>query len=100
MITFIEHPENLDISCEHKADVNYISVAAASILAKVTREEEIEGLKKQYGNMGSGYSHDEATIEFLKKHGKKLSNSGIFRKSWATWKKLFPEAKQSTLEGF
>jgi hypothetical protein len=37
------------------------------------------------------------TKEFLKKFGKPLADSGIFRKTWATWKALFPEAKQSTL---
>ena len=40
---FIKIPEMLDIICEHKADVNYPSVSAASILAKVAREEEVGG---------------------------------------------------------
>lgn len=97
---FINHKENLDISCEHKADFNHPSVSAASILAKCTREEEVSKLKAQfskYGDMGSGYPSDPATKEFLKKFGKPLSDSGLFRKTWATWKTLFPEAKQSTL---
>ena len=98
LLGLIKHPENIELSCEHKADVNYISVAAASILAKVAREEEIEKLQKEYGEIGSGYAADPKTKEFLKTHGKNLQNSGIFRKSWATWKKLFPEGKQSTLD--
>jgi ribonuclease HII len=102
--TFIEHKDNLDISCEHKADFNHPVVSAASILAKCMREEEVDKLKKEYskyGNIGSGYPSDPSTKEFLKKHGKTLGDSGIFRKSWATWKALFPEQKkQSTLEGF
>jgi ribonuclease HII len=97
---FINHKGNLEISCEHKADFNYPAVSAASILAKCMREEEVAKLKSQfskYGDIGSGYPSDPMTKEFLKKFGKPLADSGIFRKTWATWKALFPEAKQSTL---
>jgi|TARA_Y100000034_G_scaffold90300_1_gene108761 ribonuclease HII len=94
LMEFIEHPENLQVSCEHKADANHIEAAAASILAKVTREEEVSKIKKQHGNIGSGYPSDPTTRDFLKEHGKQLANSGIFRKSWQTWQKLYPEAKQ------
>lgn len=102
LMGFVNEKNNLDVSCEHKADVNYIEVAAASILAKVAREEEVELLKeeyKKYGNIGSGYPSDPITKEFLKKHGNELSNSGIFRKTWKTWKALFPNSKkQATLD--
>jgi ribonuclease HII len=97
LLSFIKHPNNLDISCEHKADVNHPSVSAASILAKCSREEEVAKIKKQFGNIGSGYPADPYTKEFLQKRGKELSESGIFRKSWATWKDMFPGNKQSTL---
>ncbi|MBX4212282.1 ribonuclease HII [Candidatus Pacearchaeota archaeon] len=100
VIEFIKHPSNLAIVCEHKADVNHPSVSAASILAKVVREEEVAKLKKQYGEIGSGYPSDPFTKEFVKTHGKKHKDSGIFRKSWATWKSFFPEGKQSTLKKF
>jgi len=88
---FIKHPDNLEVHCEHKADANHASVSAASILAKVAREEEVSKLKKQYGKIGSGYPSDPDTKMFLQKQGKQLANSGIFRKSWATWKSMFPE---------
>jgi ribonuclease HII len=105
LIKFIKHINNLNIVCEHKADFNHPSVSAASILAKVMREEEISKLKekfKEYGNMGSGYPADPYTKEFLEKNGEKLKDSGLFRKTWATWKALFPEKgkKQSSLEDF
>lgn len=97
----IFYKDNLDFHVEHKADANYIAVAAGSILAKSTREEEVEKLKKQYGPIGSGYPSDPETKEFLKKRGKEFKDSGIFRKSWATWKVLFPSGSgQATLEGF
>lgn len=100
LINYIEHPENLSISCEHKADLNHVSVSAASILAKVAREEEVEEIKKKYGDFGSGYPSDDKAIKFLKENGVKLRNSGIFRKSWATWKSLFSEKNQSSLKDF
>ena len=100
LLTFIENPENLKIKCEHKADLNHISAGAASILAKVEREEIVSKLKHQYGDFGSGYPSDPKTKQFLKEQGQKFKDSGIFRKSWATWKKLFPEKEQSTLKGF
>ena len=100
LLTFIDSPDNLTIVCEHKADANHISVSAASIIAKVAREEEIEKLKKKYGDFGSGYPADPITQKFLKSQGKALAHSGIFRKSWSTWKSLFPDKEQATLENF
>ncbi len=100
LISFISNKENLTISCEHKADVNHPSVSAASILAKVTREEEVEKLKQKYGDFGSGYPSDPTTKQFLKAQGEKLKLSGIFRKSWQTWKTLFPDKEQSSLGSF
>lgn len=103
LLEYIRNADNLEISCEHKADINHVSASAASILAKVAREEAVERLKqrlKPYGDVGSGYPSDPITKEFLKEHGKELKDSGVFRKSWRTWKALFPEPKQSTLQGF
>lgn len=101
LLEYILDRKNIDsISCEHKADVNHPSVSAASILAKVAREESVAELKKEYGNIGSGYPSDPDTKEFLKKNGKKYENSGIFRKTWSTWKALFPEKNQTTLKDF
>ncbi|MBI2632717.1 ribonuclease HII [Candidatus Pacearchaeota archaeon] len=100
---YIEKKENLEIHCEHKADFNHTSVSAASILAKVRREEEISKLRdkyKEFGNIGSGYPSDPITKEFLRKSGLSLKDSGIFRKTWSTWKSLFPEQGQKTLEEY
>lgn len=91
LLTYIDHPDNLEVLCEHKADATYPSVSAASILAKVAREEAVAKLKEEYGDIGSGYPADPFTVAFLKKHGARLKDAGIFRKTWATWKALFPE---------
>lgn len=96
--TLIDNLSNLEISCEHKADRNHISVSAASILAKSRREEEMDKLKKKYGEkMGSGYPADPVTIKFLKKNAEKYEHEGIFRKTWSTWKKYAPNTGQKKL---
>lgn len=103
LLKYITHADNLDVVCEHKADFNHPSVSAASILAKVLREEEVAKIREKYkehGEIGSGYPADPTTKEFLKKKGKELENEGIFRKTWATYKTLFPEAQQKSLGDF
>ena len=58
------YTKKINIISEHKADLNYISVGCASILAKVTRDRMITSL---IGNL-SGYPSDPKTIEYLKKY--------------------------------
>ena len=83
----IETLHNLEIVCEHKADVNYVAVSAASVLAKSRREEEMDKLKKEFGaEIGSGYCSDPNTQKFVEKYCIKYANRGIFRKCWETWK--------------
>ena len=53
-----------EIISENKADETYPVCSAASILAKVTRDREIEKLKKKVNHdFGVGYPHDERTIK-------------------------------------
>ena len=88
---------------ENKADSKYLVVAAASIIAKVARDEEIEKLRKKYGVRGSGYPSDEETIkwmeEYLEKH-KKFPEKGLVRFSWDTTKQILSKRKQRKLFGF
>ena len=63
--TAVANIEDLEIVSEHKADYKYISVACASILAKVTRDKLMDQL---VGFPLSGYSSDPKTIEYLKKY--------------------------------
>jgi len=94
----IDDLSNLEIFCEHKADVNHISVSAASVLAKCVREKEMTKLREKYGNsIGSGYCSDPLTKKFLEKNAKAYSADGIFRKSWATWKENQKKAEQKKL---
>jgi len=101
LMKFVSKKENLEFIVEHKADVNYPSVSAASILAKTTRDSEIEKIKKQVGvDFGSGYPSDPITCKFLKEYSEKHKNDGIFRKTWQTWKDLCSKKEQKNLGEF
>ncbi len=91
--------KKIEMIVENKADVNYVSCAAASILAKVTRDEAIEKIKKEIGSdFGSGYPADPKTKLFLEKNYNK--HHEIFRKTWATFKKAAKDNSQSKLGEF
>ncbi|MGB9937729.1 MAG: ribonuclease HII [Methanobacterium sp.] len=78
--------DGIKVIAEHKAEDKYQIVAAASIVAKVERDMEIEKLKKEYKDIGSGYPSDPKTIAFLNRFS--YENMPDFvRKSWATVKK-------------
>ncbi len=77
------------ITSKHKADKIYPVVSAASIIAKVERDREIEALKQVYGDFGSGYLADKKTIRFLKKWLQTHSDyPSCVRKSWKTAKQF------------
>jgi len=85
--------KEMNLTLEHNAERN-LPVAAASIIAKVTRDRITEQMQKKYGSIGSGYTSDPTTQEFLKRNAKKYPE--IFRKSWATYKRL----EQNSLKDF
>ncbi len=86
------------IVSEHKADINYPVVSAASIMAKVHRDSKIEEIKREYGEVGSGYAHDVLTVKFLRDY---YSDHGDFppivRRSWKTLGNIVRDLTQSTL---
>jgi ribonuclease HII len=86
------------VKCEHKADFNHAVVAAASILAKVSRDREVAKLREKYGDFGSGYPADPRTKEFLAENWDKCPE--IFRRSWASYKKYSGGNKQAKLGDF
>ena len=51
------------IYSRHHADSKFAVVSAASIIAKVNRDKEIEKLRKKY-DLGSGYPSDSKTMKF------------------------------------
>ena len=90
---------NPRIISEHKADINYPIVSAASIMAKVHRDGKIEEIKREYGEIGSGYAHDIVTIKFLRDYYSDHGDSPpIVRRSWKTLGNIVRDLTQSTLE--
>jgi len=88
--------KNTKIHCAHHADRDFPTVAAASILAKVTRDIEIEKIKKGIGiDFGSGYLSDPKTKAFLEKYWNKYPD--LFRKSWKPYQDLASNEKQKRL---
>ncbi|HIJ98542.1 TPA: ribonuclease HII [archaeon] len=85
---------------EHKADVKYPIVSAASILAKVERDEDVKALELNYGTIGSGYPSDPITVSFLKdwleEHGKLPVE--IIRETWSTAEAFKTKGKQKSLQ--
>ena len=73
----------------HHADRLYRVVSAASIVAKVERDREIEDLRCEYGDFGSGYPSDRKTRSFLIKWLKHHDEPPTFaRHTWRTWDRL------------
>ena len=87
--------KTVELKVEHKADLNHPTVAAASIFAKVTRDEEIAKIKARVGDFGSGYMADPKTKKFLEKAWKE--HASIFRKSWTPYQKLAAAKRQKKL---
>lgn len=70
------------IISSHHADRKYPVVSAASIIAKVNRDREIEKLQKNH-NLGSGYPSDPKTMRFIKEWVSQNGDVPVFiRKSW------------------
>ena len=94
-------PEGTELIIEHFADSKYPVVSAASIIAKVERDKKIEQLRKEYGNIGSGYTSDPTTQKWLEewmKTHKELPECA--RKSWVTADVLMEKKQQSLLSSF
>jgi len=90
--------KKIELILEHNAE-RYPLVAAASIIAKVTGDREVEKLKKQIGiDFGSGYMSDPKTVEFLQKNFENYPE--LFRKSWFPYQELVNKKFQKSLSDF
>ncbi|MDI6902360.1 MAG: ribonuclease HII [Methanocellales archaeon] len=80
--------KRIKIVSEHNADIKYPIVSAASILAKVRRDETVQELEHLLGkNIGSGYPSDIRTRCFLDDWIKEHDSLPSFvRHSWKTAK--------------
>ncbi|UUX92837.1 ribonuclease HII [Methanoplanus endosymbiosus] len=89
------------VHSRHKADDIYPVVAAASIVAKVTRDRLIKELSEVYGDIGSGYPSDSVTVSYLEDYIKiNREVPDIARKSWKTVSNIIARGKQKSLFDF
>ncbi|MCU0850097.1 MAG: ribonuclease HII [Candidatus Thermoplasmatota archaeon] len=94
------------IISEHKADAKYPIVGAASILAKVTRDQQVEQIAKELEPklnlpLGSGYPSDPMTKKFLKAWVTQFGELPPYvRRSWETCQQLIKEKNTKRLDEF
>ncbi len=90
--------KGISLVSKHHADRTYPVVSAASIIAKVRRDEAIHALHEKYGNFGSGYITDPRTMDFLREWRRTHGNyPPIVRLSWKTIKEIERDHGQSRL---
>jgi ribonuclease HII len=83
----------------HHADRTNIVVSAAPILAKITRDYEIQKIRKIYRDIGSGYPSDEKTMLFIRNWVmKKKSPPEFARRSWKPLREMLEGMEQTKLE--
>ena len=88
----------LTLVAENKADARYPVVAAASILAKVYRDEAIDRLHGVYGDFGSGYPADPKTQRFLSDwYDAHRTFPGCVRTRWRTVQRIIRDRSSERL---
>jgi len=91
--------DKAELIVEHKADFNYIVVAAASVIAKVIRDRQIDKIKTEIGvDFGSGYMSDKKTQSFLENYHDQYPH--LFRKKWKSYTRVLEKKKQKNLGDF
>lgn len=89
--TFRKRMEKFGVAkfeAEHKADEKYPIVSAASIYAKLMRDEKIAEIKDAVGDFGSGYPGDNKTITALKDKEFFSKLKPFIRERWKTIENL------------
>ena len=91
----------IPVDAEYKADLNHVQVAAASILAKVTRDKSLQTVEKKLGVLlGSGYPSDNTTVQCLHDNFSLLKKNNLVRLEWKTTKELLEQRRQTRLSSF
>lgn len=90
-------PEGAVVVAEHKADDRHATVAAASIIAKVARDNALDDLARRLERridreLGSGYPSDGKTVAFLEAWLDRFGDlpEGT-RRAWKTSKRLLAD---------
>jgi len=85
-----------DVRCMVRGDKTNIFVSAASVVAKVVRDREVDKLKSVLGDFGSGYPSDPKTRRWLAQNLDSTDVHGFVRLGWKTIDKL----RQTSLDEF
>jgi len=100
----VEPVPSVDVTAAHGADADDPVVGAASVVAKVARDDRMAAIDAEYpeyDDLGSGYPSDPATREFLAAY---VDDHGDLpdcaRRSWATCEDVLAAAEQSALDEF
>ena len=95
---------SVDVTAAHGADADDPVVGAASVVAKVARDDRMAAIDAEYpeyDGLGSGYPSDPATRAFLAAY---VDDHGDLpdcaRRSWATCEDVLAAAEQSALDEF
>lgn len=84
-------PEH-NLVIKYNADSEFLIVGAASIVAKILRDDYIAILKRIYGEIGSGYPSDYRTIQWVERYLRKYGEiPPIVRKSWRTVRRMLSQ---------
>lgn len=82
----------------HHADSISAVVSAASIVAKITRDKEIQLIRRKYRSIGSGYPSDEQTMRFIRRWVTRNGSAPEFaRKSWKPLRLMLDSMAQCRL---
>lgn len=80
--------QNTHIHSHIDADVKFVVVAAASIIAKVLRDRAIQRIQKSHP-VGSGYPADTETVRYVREIYLATGKMPLFvRKSWSTMRRV------------
>lgn len=89
---------SLPLVGENRADQTYPIVGAASILAKVTRDRELEAIRATYGDVGWGYPGEPRVKEFLTDWYRREGRfPPVVRRRWSTAREIAAALDQGTL---
>ena len=89
---------SINIKCEPRADAKYPATGAASIIAKVIRDQRIKELREKHGDFNSGYASDKKTQRYIADYFNKNKECPDFiRASWSTVQRHLKPVKQMKL---
>ena len=100
--SYLRSGGRVKVIAEHGADAKYPVVAAASIIAKVRRDEALEAIKRRLGlDLGSGYPSDPRTLAFLRSwYARHKSYPDFVRKTWRTAREIAAEEGAAKLDSW